>query len=59
MRMKSIYSNDNDYRAGMFNKNEGFEHVNNIQSDADGVIKTVGIELEEIIIFPKMISPIY
>ena len=59
MRMKNIFSNDNDYRAGMFNKNEGFEHVNNIQSDADGVIKTVGIELEEIIIFPKMISPIF
>jgi len=59
MRMKSIYSNDNDYRAGMFNKNDGFEHVKNIQSEANGVIKTVGIELEEIIIFPKMISPIF
>ena len=57
--MKSIYSNDTEYRAGMFNKNEGFEHVKNIHPNADGAIKTAAIELEEIIIFPKMISPIF
>ena len=57
--MKSIYSGDNDYRAGMFSRNEGFEHVKNIESNDDGVIKTPAIVLEEIIIFPKMISPIF
>jgi len=57
--MKSKYSNENEYRAGMFKRNEGFEHVNNIQPNADGFIKTIAIELEEIIIFPKMISPIF
>ncbi len=57
--MKSIYSNDTKYRAGMFNANEGFEHVKNMHPSADGAIKTAAIELEEIIIFPKMISPIF
>jgi ATP-dependent Lon protease len=59
MNIKSIYSNENEYRAGMFNRNEGFEHVSNIKSNSDGVIKTAAIELEEIIIFPEMISPIF
>ena len=59
MGMDSLYSNDNEYRAGMYKRNEGFKHITNIQPNADGVIKTAAIELEEIIIFPKMISPIF
>jgi len=59
MSMKSKYSSDNEYRAGMFNKNEAFDHVKNIQPNANGDIETAAIELEEIIIFPKMISPIF
>lgn len=43
----------------MFNRNEGFEHITNIQPNSNGIIKTVAIELEKIIIFPKMISPIF
>ncbi len=57
--MKNIHSNENEYRAGMFNRNEGFEHIANIQPNSNGIIKPVAIELEEIIIFPKMISPIF
>ena len=57
--MKSKHSNETEYRAGMFNRNKGFEHVKNIQANAEGVINTAGIELEGIIIFPNMISPIF
>jgi ATP-dependent Lon protease len=57
--MKKKYSNDNEYRAGMFNRNEGFKQVNNIQTSSNGLIRTAAIELEEIVIFPKMISPIF
>jgi ATP-dependent Lon protease len=57
--MKNKYSNDNEYRAGMFNRNEGFKQINNIQPSSNGLIKTAAIELEEIVIFPKMISPIF
>ena len=57
--MKRKYSNENEYGAGMFNRSDGFEHVKNIQPNDDGVINAIAIELEEIIIFPKMISPIF
>ena len=59
MGIKRIYSNKNEYRAGMFIKNEGFEHIINIPVNANGVINTEAIELEKIVIFPGMISPLF
>jgi len=59
MTMKNKFSNGNEYRAGMFNRNEGFEHIINIKANDNGVIKSAAIGLDEIIIFPNMISPIF
>lgn len=59
MTMKNKFSNRNEYRAGMFNRNEGFEHIINIKANDNGVIKSAAIELDKIIIFPNMISPIF
>jgi len=57
--MNNKFSNGNEYRAGMFNRNEGFEHIINIKANDNGVIKSAAIELDKIIIFPNMISPIF
>jgi len=59
MQTKNKFSGENEYRAGMFNRNEGFEHITNIEPNAKGIINSVAIELEKIIIFPNMISPIF
>jgi len=59
MPKNNKFSNGNEYRAGMFNRNEGFEHIINNKANDNGVIKSVAIELENIIIFPNMISPIF
>ena len=57
--MNNKFSNGNEYRAGMLNRNKGFEHINNIKANDNGVIQSAAIELAKIIIFPKMISPIF
>jgi len=59
MPTKNKFSNENEYRAGMFNRNEGFDHIKNIKANDNGIINSVAIELEKIIIFPDMISPIF